>query len=99
MAYDLPQEFEWDDAKSRRCEAERGVSFTDILPAFFDPDRHIEADDRREYGEDRFQLYGHVGERLFVVVFTVRDSTIRIISARRANRRERKNYGESQSKG
>jgi len=98
MAYDLPCDFEWDDAKSRRCEMERGFAFADILPAFADPARQIEADVRREYGEDRFRLYGRVGERLFVVAFTMRGETVRIISARKASERERRQYGKGTGK-
>lgn len=90
-------EFEWDEAKSERCRMERGFSFADMLPAFSDPERMIEPDRRYEYGEERFCLYGEIEERLFVVVYTVRRETIRIISARKANKRERKRYGDRQS--
>ena len=90
-------EFEWDEAKSERCRRERGFSFADMLPAFSDPERMIEPDRRYEYGEERFRLYGRIEGRLFVVVYTVRSETIRIISARKANKRERKRYGDRQS--
>jgi len=90
-------EFEWDEAKSERCRRERGFSFADMLPAFSDPERMIEPDRRYEYGEERFRLYGRIEGRLFVVVYTVRSETIRIISARKANERERKRYGDRQS--
>ena len=52
--------FDWDDAKSDRCLQKRGFSFADVIPAFTDPDRRIEVDDRRDYGETRFRLYGRV---------------------------------------
>ena len=87
-------EFEWDEAKSERCRRERGFSFADMLPAFSDPKRMIEPDRRYEYGEERFCLYGRVEGRLFVIVYTTRDKTIRIISARKANKREQKRYGD-----
>jgi len=87
-------EVEWDEAKSERCRRERGFSFADVLPAFSDPERMIEPDWRYEYGEERFCLYGRVEGRLFVIVYTVRDKTIRIISARKANKREQKRYGD-----
>ncbi|MDX1541085.1 MAG: BrnT family toxin [Geminicoccaceae bacterium] len=85
---------EWDDEKDERTLTERGFSFADVLPAFSDSNRMVEVDDRYEYGEVRFRLFGRVAGRLFVV-FTKRADTIRIISARRANARERKRYGES----
>lgn len=99
MAYTLPCDFEWDERKSNACLKERGFGFADILAAFADPRRFIEIDDRFEYGEDRFRLFGHVKGRLFVIVFALRGATVRIISAHKANLRERESYGESKSKG
>lgn len=88
-------EFEWDDAKSERCLSQRGFSFVDVIPAFADPARDIEVDDRWNYGETRYRLYGRVAGRLFVITYTVRSRVIRIISARKANARERRRFGES----
>ncbi len=85
-------EFEWDDAKSNACFTERGFDFGYAARAFFDPNRLIEADNRRSYGEDRYQLMGMIEHRLFVVVYTPRNEAIRIISARKANLREIKHY-------
>lgn len=87
-------EFEWDEAKSERCHRERGFPFADMLPAFSDPGRMVELDSRYEYGEERHCLYGRIEDRLFVVAHTVRGETIRIISARKANKREQKRYGD-----
>ena len=56
--------------------------------------RRVERDDRRDYGEDRFRLYGRIAGRLFVIAYTRRDTVTRIISARKANARERDRYGE-----
>ena len=86
--------FEWDDAKSERCVRDRGFGFADILPAFLDPNRRVERDDRRDYGEARFRLYGRVAGRLLVIAYTRRGMVMRIISARKANARERDRYGE-----
>ena len=85
--------FEWDDTKNDRCLRERGFGFADILPAFLDPNRRVERDDRRDYGEERFRLYGHVAGGLFVITYTRRATVTRIISARKANARERDRYG------
>jgi uncharacterized DUF497 family protein len=85
--------FEWDNRKNERCARERGFGFADILPAFLDPRRRVERDDRRDYGEERFKLYGRVAGRLFVIAYTRRGTVTRIISARKANARERDRYG------
>jgi hypothetical protein len=85
--------FEWDDAKNERCLRERGFGFADILPAFLDSSRRVERDDRRDYGEQRFRLYGCVAGRLFVIAYTRRGAVTRSISARKANARERDRYG------
>ena len=85
--------FEWDDAKSDRCVRERGFGFADSLPAFLDPNRRVVRDVRRDYGEERFRLYGRVARRLFVIAYTRRQTVTRIISARKANARERDRYG------
>lgn len=84
--------FEWDEAKSDACFAERGFDFAYAARAFFDPERLIQADTRHSYGEDRYQLLGKIDGRLFVVVYTPRNGVIRIISARKANQREVKRY-------
>ncbi len=86
-------DFEWDKAKSERCRRERGFSFADVLPAFIDPSRKIEVDNRVDYRETRLRLYGHVAGRLYVIVYTERGGVIRIISAHKANARERKKHG------
>ncbi len=85
-------EFEWDEAKSSQCFEHRGFDFAYVARAFLDPDRVIRADQRHEYGEERWQMLGQVQGRLFHVVFTMRGIAIRIISARKAKLREVKNY-------
>ncbi len=52
----------------------------------------IRQDPRHSYGEDRYQLTGSIEGRLFVLVYTPRSDVIRIISARKANQREVKQY-------
>ena len=84
--------FEWDPAKSERCLRERGFAFSDMIPAFADPYRFVEPDERFDYGEDRFVLYGLVGGRLHVIVYTARGRAFRIISARKARAREEEYY-------
>ncbi|MBS4098858.1 MAG: BrnT family toxin [Sulfuricella sp.] len=87
--------FEWDEAKSEACFRERGFDFAYAARVFFDPDRLVHADTRHSYGEARYQLMGKVDQRLFVVVYTPRFDAMRIISARKANQREVRDYEDS----
>lgn len=98
MAYPTPMEFEWDQAKSEACFTERGFDFAYVLSAFWDPGRLIRRDARWDYGEDRYQLLGAIEGRVFFVAYTHRGTVFRIISARKANRREVKRYEKSKSK-
>jgi uncharacterized protein len=92
MNYFYIMEFEWDPEKSDRCFAERGFDFAYAAQAFFDPDRILTKDNRYDYGEHRYQLISKIQGRVFVIVFTPREDLIRIISARKANQREVKEY-------
>lgn len=88
-------DFEWDELKSEACFQKRGFDFAYATKAFVDPDRTIEIDNRRDYGEERFRLIGNIKGRLYVVAYTPRDSVIRIISAHKANQREIRRYEDS----
>ncbi len=88
-------EFEWDVGKAQSNIEKHGVTFEHATYAFFDKTAITEEDARRSYGEDRSVIYGYISDRLYAVVFanTRIANKIRIISARRANKRERKRYG------
>ena len=92
-------ELEWDETKSAACFTQRGFDFTYALQAFLDPNRLNRQDHRWDYGEDRYQLLGSIEQRVFLVTYTVRNSAIRIISARKANQREVKDYENSTRQG
>jgi uncharacterized DUF497 family protein len=92
MNYNRPMKFEWGADKSDTCFKERGFDFAYVLRAFLDPKRIVRKDTRWSYGEDRYQLLGAIEHRVFVVVYTIRSSAIRIISARKANQREVTDY-------
>ena len=81
-------EFEWDAAKSNACFRHRGFDFAFALSVFSDPQHLVIKDGRWDYGEDRFQVMGLIEDRVYVVIYTYRSSTVRIISARKANQRE-----------
>ncbi len=95
MNYHSSMEFEWDEAKSNACFEERGFDFAYALHVFLDSERLVRKDRRWDYGEDRFELTGEIDGRVFVLIYTVRGASIRIISARKANRREVNDYENS----
>ena len=81
-------DFEWDDAKSDDCSAHRGFDFPYAVRAFLDPNRIVRRDRRWDYGEDRYRLLAAIEDRVFVLIYTMRSSAIRIISARKGNEKE-----------
>ena len=84
----------YDPRKNAWNIRERGLSFDDV--ALLDWHTAVVRQDRRkDYGEDRFQALVEGADRKpYVVVFTMRDETMWIISFRRARERERKGYGK-----
>ena len=92
LAYEFAKEFEWDDAKSNSRFMRRGFDFAYAVRAFLDPHRVVAQDRGRDYGEDRYRPPSMIGERAFVIVYTLRGSTTRIISARKANGKEAAEY-------
>ena len=85
-------DFEWDETKARVNLAKHQIDFVDALGVFFDSFRLETLDDRQDYQETRFKVIGQVNELTLVVIYTERGENFRLISARRANRRERKTY-------
>jgi uncharacterized DUF497 family protein len=83
--------YEWDDAKSDHCLRERGFDF-DFAIRLFRESNYITTVLSRRYGEERFLSVGNIDDILITVVWTPRSSRKRIISARRASRRERNDY-------
>ena len=88
-------EFEWDPAKSNACASRRGFDFAYAARAFGDPRRTAAPDERYDYGEVRCQLVGQIDKRVYVVVYTVRLGAIRIVPARKANKRVIQKYENS----
>ncbi len=84
--------FEWDDAKNEANRAKHRLSFEEAALAFFDESALLLDDPDHSEDEDRFVLLGRAVHGILVVCHCYRENTIRIISARRANKRERRRY-------
>lgn len=84
--------FEWDEAKSARNRKKHGISFEEAVHVF--EGVHLSRIDTREdYGEVREITTGMIAQEVVtVVIHTNRGEAIRIISARKANKRERSEY-------
>lgn len=88
--------FEWDPNKADANLREHDVSFEEAATAFQDPAANIHDDPDHPSLERRDILVGHsLAGRLLVVSFTDRGGSIRLISARRATRRERRDNEEA----
>jgi hypothetical protein len=84
-------EFEWDPNKEAYNLRKHRLDFTTATLIWNGPVLE-EVDSRRDYGETRVVGIGEVGGRLLVVVFTLRGTVRRIISARKANPREKRRF-------
>jgi uncharacterized DUF497 family protein len=84
--------FDWSKSKAKDNYAKHGVSFKLAERVFEDPFAIEVLDDRKDYGEERFVIIGMVDGTVFYVAYTEREKTIRIISARRATKREQERY-------
>ena len=84
---------EWDEAKNALNKKEHDLSFQAAQYVFTDPERLERPDqsDNNTSGEERFQTIGMVDKVLFVV-YTERGENKRIISARPADKAERRSY-------
>jgi len=87
---------EWDDNKNRENLLKHGFDFADAWQLFNNP-LLVKPDTRKVYGEDRWIGIGTMNNGIIVVfVFTKRNNEItRIISMRKASKKERRNYEKS----
>ncbi len=84
--------FEWDKDKNRTNLEKHGIAFEDVLSVFMDHEALTLQDRRKDYGEPRYVVLSPLEDVLLHVTFTVRGGRIRLISARRASRREKRDY-------
>jgi uncharacterized protein len=91
--YNKPVSYQWDPDKASINRINHGVDFADAVSVLED-DRAITVEDQR-YEEERFITVGlDALGRILVVVYTWRGNEVRLISARKADRLERKQYLE-----
>jgi len=86
--------FDWDPAKAAANLKVHGISFEQAMFAFFDPFGRIEVDVEHSGEEDRYWQIGLTERGLLVVAYTIRQpgGVYRIITARKAARKEREEY-------
>ena len=88
--------FEWDPKKAETNLAKHGVSFEDAVSVFADPLARIFLDEEHSINEAREIIIGHSAQHdLLLVNFTSSEDDVRIFSARKATRTERKDYEEN----
>ena len=88
----MDYEFEWDENKYIENLKKHHISFEHAALVFDDPYRYEEFDSEHSDDEDRYDVIGMVGDIIFVVVTYKTDNLIRIISARKATKQERRKY-------
>ena len=79
--------WDWDEDKRQATLLLRGLDFAMVERLNLDL-AEVSLDDRKDYGEVRFQARGLIDARLYVIAFTQRGETLRLISLRKANKRE-----------
>ena len=83
---------DWDDAKRQATLKDRGLDFADVVE--IDWARALTLEDvRQPYPETRFITYAPIRDRLCVIAWCYRGEYLRVISLRKANKRERNRYG------
>jgi uncharacterized DUF497 family protein len=81
----------FDSAKNERNTAERGLSFEQVADLEWDTALLAE-DTRRDYGETRIRVFALLEGRLHIAVVSPRGNDLRVISFRKANRKEERLY-------
>jgi uncharacterized DUF497 family protein len=87
--------FEWDEQKAAANLSKHGISFADASAVFGDPFALDMEERSMEYGEVRRRIIGLGHGRFLTVIYTERGESIRLISARKATRPERREYDDA----
>ncbi len=92
----MAMKIDFDPNKDQRNIAERGLSFEQVVDFEFESARYL-IDDRQDYGETRIRALGLLDGRVHALVFTEITDGIRVISFRKANKREVVEYEKTSS--
>ena len=85
---------EYDPHKNQHNIRKRKLSF-DLVEQFEWETALIWEDDRYDYSETRYCALGYIGVRIYHLVFTYRADIVRVVSLRKANKREVNKYAET----
>jgi len=87
-------EYEWDETKRQSNIVKHGVDFT--MAHDFEWDKATyESDERHDYREIRMLSFAPIHGRIYALCWTPRDESVRIVSLRKANKREVKKYEQT----
>ncbi|MBN2823762.1 MAG: BrnT family toxin [Campylobacterales bacterium] len=83
--------FEYDTNKSLSNKTKHGLDFEEAQQLWVDNSATV-AYEKSVEGEDRFAIVGYIADKCYTGIFTLRNSTVRIISVRRCRKNEKKRY-------
>ena len=89
--------FEWDENKNNSNKQKHRLNFNDTKKVFNDKNKIISVDERKDYKEKRWKIIGEIYGVIISMIFTIRGTKTRIISARKASKKERKEYNNQNS--
>ncbi|SDO67667.1 BrnT family toxin [Phyllobacterium sp. OV277] len=90
------RKFEWNNEKAKRNLRKHGVAFEDVR--YFEFETAMEwLADQNIYGEERIVAIGILGGKFYALIYTMRGTSIRVISLRRASQREANEYAKSET--
>ncbi|MBU2515575.1 BrnT family toxin [bacterium] len=90
--------FEWDECKNKENIKNHGIDFNDAIEIFSAP-RFEHLNTRFDYDEPRYITIGFCNNRIILVAYSERNDKIRLISARKANAKEKKSFQNRLGKG
>ncbi|MGO4447864.1 BrnT family toxin [Phyllobacterium sp. TAF24] len=90
------RKFEWNNEKAKRNLRKHGVAFEDVR--YFEFETAMEwLADQNIYGEERIVAIGMLGGKFYALIYTMRGTSIRVISLRRASQKEANEYAKSET--
>ena len=83
----MTMKYEWDKNKAKTNQERHKIPFESVYKFCWD-DAIIGADTRKDYKEIRYRALAPIEDRLYLLVYTMREEIVRVISLRKANKRE-----------